>query len=67
MADASLSSPPADVNRGGEVVGLLSFGFALATILVALRFYVRIQKHAHGWDDYMIYVAWVCQGSLRLH
>lgn len=56
---ASLGQLPVDINRGPEIVGITSSFFALATVLIALRLFVRIQKHAHGWDDYMIYIAWV--------
>lgn len=33
---------------------------SLATILVALRLYVRCNMRASGWDDYLIYLALVC-------
>lgn len=59
MAEALPSNLPPDVNRGPVALGIISFVFALATIFVALRIYVRFKKHAHGWDDAMIYIAWV--------
>lgn len=59
MAEALPSNLPPNVNRGPIALGVVSFAFALATIFVALRVYVRLVKHAHGWDDFTIYVAWV--------
>ena len=59
MTEASSSNLPPDVNRGPVAVGVGSSAFALATVFVALRMYIRFKKHAHGWDDYMIYCAWV--------
>ena len=59
MSEALPSNLPPNVNRGPVAVGVVSFAFALATVSVALRVYVRFKKHAHGWDDYMIYCAWV--------
>ena len=59
MAQGLPSNLPSDVSRGPLALGIISFAFTLATILVGLRVYVRLKKHAHGWDDYTIYAAWV--------
>ena len=59
MAAALPNILPPDADRGPVALGIISFAFALATVFVALRVYVRFMKHAHGWDDFMIYVAWV--------
>lgn len=59
MAKILPGNVPPDVNRGPMAIGVVSVAFTLATVFVALRIYVRWKKHAHGWDDFMIYFAWV--------
>ncbi|KAL9102530.1 MAG: hypothetical protein Q9163_002339 [Psora crenata] len=53
------SSPPAqDSNLRGMAVSSISLvTFAVGANLVFLRMYVRMKRHATGWDDYTICIA----------
>ena len=51
--------PPPDESRAPLVNGILWSAFALASVAVILRFWIRLKRQAHGWDDYTIYLAYV--------
>lgn len=48
-----------DENLGPMFLALSWTTVTLATVLVALRSYVRWKTHANSWDDYLIYLALV--------
>ena len=54
-----LPSGQPDENLGPMFLALSWTTMILATVLVALRLYVRCRTHANSWDDYLIYFALV--------
>ena len=50
---------PPDHNRGPIILAVQFSTLGVAIIVVLLRFYVRLNLRAHGWDDYTIYLALV--------
>lgn len=61
---ASVDIHRASVNRPDENLGPMFLAISwttvsLAAVFVALRLFVRCKTHANGWDDYLIYFAFV--------
>lgn len=48
-----------DTNLGPTYLAISWTTLSLAAALVAMRAFVRCKMHANGWDDYLIYLAWV--------
>lgn len=48
-----------DTDLGPTFLAISWTTVSLAAVLVALRAFVRFKMHANGWDDYLIYLAWV--------
>lgn len=59
------SALPPDESLGPLALGLLGTAFAICTITIGLRFYVRFTRRTHGWDDYLIYLAWVSNPPVK--
>lgn len=48
-----------DTNLGPTYLAISWTTLSLGAALVAMRAFVRCKMHANGWDDYLIYLAWV--------
>lgn len=48
-----------DENLGPMFLAISWTTVSLASVLVALRLFVRCKTHANSWDDYLIYLALV--------
>ena len=48
-----------DTNLGLTYLAVSWTTLSLAAVLVAMRAFVRCKMQANGWDDYLIYLAWV--------
>ena len=59
MASTNAPQIPPDNNRGPGLLAADWLTIGLGIVTNMLRFYMRLKKHAHGWDDYTIYVALV--------
>jgi hypothetical protein len=42
------------------MLGLFWTMVAISTVMLSLRFHVRLKINSIGWDDWMMLLTWVC-------
>ena len=57
-ANSAVSLPPND-DRGPGLLGFVYVSFALASLVLATRVFVRVRLRSLGLDDYLMVLAWV--------
>lgn len=62
--DGAVATPLDYTNRGGTLVGVCIVAIVITSIVVPLRFYVRVAVvKSVGWDDWMALVAAVSMAA----
>ena len=53
--------PDGDQNRAPQLLALFWAPFPITAVLVSTRLFVRLRLKNLGWDDYLMFIAWVTQ------